>query len=129
MAHDVFISYSSKDHTKATAVCSTLENHKIRCWIAPRDVPPGMHYGAVLDHAIANSKVFVLVLSRGSNTSDQVIRELEIAADNGIPIIPIRIEDFEPTEAVRYYIKSVHWLHAMTPSIVTCPRNLYHCLC
>jgi hypothetical protein len=117
MAHDVFISYSSKDNTQATAVCSTLEDHKIRCWIAPRDVPPGMHYGAALDHAIANSKVFVLVLSRGSNASDQVIRELEIAADVGIPIIPVRIEDFEPTEAVRYYIKSVHWLDAMTPPI------------
>jgi len=40
MAHDVFISYSSKDKTVANAVCATVENRKVRCWIAPRDIPP-----------------------------------------------------------------------------------------
>ena len=117
MAHDAFISHSSKDKTIADAICATLEGKNIRCWIAPRDVPPGTHYGSALNNAIRTSRVFVLLLSKGSNASDQVIRELEIAADNGIPIIPIRIENFEPTDAMRYYVKSLHWLDAMTPPI------------
>ena len=117
MAHDAFISHSSKDKTIADAVCGTLEGKSIRCWIAPRDVPPGTHYGAALDKAIENSKIFILLISKGSNNSDQVIRELEIAADNGIPIIPIRIEDIEPTDAMRYYVKSLHWLDALTPPL------------
>jgi len=117
MAHDAFISHSSKDKIIADAVCGTLEGKNIRCWIAPRDVPPGTHYGAALDKAIENSKIFILLISKGSNNSDQVIRELEIAADNGIPIIPIRIEDIEPTDAMRYYVKSLHWLDAMTPPL------------
>jgi hypothetical protein len=117
MAHDAFISHSSKDKTIADAVCGTLEGKNIRCWIAPRDVPPGSHYGAALDKAIENSKIFILLISKGSNNSDQVIRELEIAADNGIPIIPIRIEDIEPTDAMRYYVKSLHWLDALTPPL------------
>jgi regulation of enolase protein 1 (concanavalin A-like superfamily) len=114
MAHDVFISYSSQDKTVADAVCATLENRKIRCWIAPRDVPPGQPYATALVNAINDCKVFVLVLSKGSNTSGQVLREVEEAVDNGTPIIPLRIEDFEPTEAMRYYIKSLHWLDAMS---------------
>lgn len=117
MAHDAFISHSSKDKTIADAVCGTLEGKNIRCWIAPRDVPPGTHYGAALDKAIENSKIFILLISKGSNNSAQVIRELEIAADNGIPIIPIRIEDIEPTDAMRYYVKSLHWLDALTPPL------------
>ena len=40
MAHDVFISYSSQDKAVADAACARLESRKIRCWIAPRDVPP-----------------------------------------------------------------------------------------
>ena len=88
MDHDVFISYSSKDKTVANAVCATVENRKVRCWIAPRDVPPGMNYGAAIVSAIGTSRVFVLLLSEGSNASGQVIRELELAVDNGIPIIP-----------------------------------------
>ena len=117
MAHDVFISYSSKDKTIANAVCATLEKHEIRCWIAPRDVPPGLQYAAALVSAINDCKVFVLVFSKGSNASGQVLREVEEAVDNGIPIIPLRIEDFEPTEAMRFYIKSLHWLDAMTPPL------------
>jgi hypothetical protein len=117
MAHDVFISYSSKDKNVADAVCATLEERKIRCWIAPRDVPPGLPYAAALVNAINESSVFVLVFSEGSNTSGQVLREVEEAVDEGIPIIPLRIEDVEPTDAMRYYIKSLHWLDAMTPPL------------
>jgi hypothetical protein len=117
MAHDVFISYSSKDKSTADAACATLENRKIRCWIAPRDVPPGIPYAAALVSAISQSKVFVLVLSEGSNSSGAVMREVEEAVDNGIPIIPLRIEEMEPTEAMRYYIKSIHWIDAMSPPL------------
>jgi hypothetical protein len=114
MAHDVFISYSSKDKAVADAVCATIENRKIRCWIAPRDVPPGLPYAAALVNAINDSKVFVLVFSEGSNSSGAVMREVEEAVDRGIPIIPLRIEDTEPTAAMRYYIKSLHWIDAMS---------------
>ncbi len=117
MAHDVFISYSSKDKKVADAVCATLEERKVRCWIAPRDVPPGLPYAAALVKAIHACKIFVLVLSKGSNTSGQVLREVEQAVDGGIPIIPLRIDDIEPTDAMRYYIKSLHWLDAMSPPL------------
>jgi len=117
MAHDVFISYSSQDKTVADAVCATLEGRKIRCWIAPRDVPPGLPYAAALVNAINDCKVFVLILSKGSNTSGAVMREVEEAVDSGTPIIPIRIEEIEPTEAMRYYIKSIHWIDAMSPPL------------
>jgi hypothetical protein len=117
MAHDVFISYSSQDKVVADAVCATLESRKIRCWIAPRDVPPGLQYAAALVNAINECQVFVLVLSKGANASGQVLREVETAVDNGTPILPLRIEDFEPTDAMRYYIKSLHWLDAMTPPL------------
>ena len=41
MAHDVFISHSSKDKQTADAICHYLEQNGIRCWIAPRDILPG----------------------------------------------------------------------------------------
>ena len=44
MEHEVFISYSSSDKTIADAICHTLEQHEISCWIAPRDVRPGIPY-------------------------------------------------------------------------------------
>lgn len=115
MAHDVFISYSSQDKAVADAVCATLESKKIRCWIAPRDVPPGQPFAASLINAVKSARVMVLVLSEGSNQSQYVLRELNEAVDKGIPIIPFRIEEVEPSEELRFYIKSLHWLDAMDP--------------
>ena len=39
VAHDVFISYAHEDKPMADALCATLEQNGLRCWIAPRDVP------------------------------------------------------------------------------------------
>lgn len=115
MAHDVFISYSSKDKITADAVCATLESHSIRCWIAPRDVKPGEEYAAALVRALHDSRVLVLVFSSGANQSPQVLREVERAVSRGLPILPFRIEDVPPSEAMEYYIASRHWLDALTP--------------
>jgi hypothetical protein len=57
MAHDVFISYSSKDKVVADAVCAGLEGRGIACWIAPRDLVPGVDWGAAIVDAISGSKV------------------------------------------------------------------------
>jgi formylglycine-generating enzyme required for sulfatase activity len=117
MAHDVFISYSSKDKIIADAVCAKLENNQIRCWIAPRDILPGMEYGQALVEAIKKSRAVVLVLSSNSNVSSQVMREIERAVSNEIPIIPLRIENILPSESMEFYLSSVHWLDAITPPI------------
>ncbi len=37
MAHEVFISHSSKDKLTADALCHALEQNGVSCWIAPRD--------------------------------------------------------------------------------------------
>jgi len=115
MAHDVFISYSAQDKTIADAVCATLESRKIRCWISPRDVMPGVSYAEALVRAINESKIFVLVFSSQANSSPQVLREVERAVNKGIPIIPFRIENVVPTKSMEYFLMIPHWLDALTP--------------
>jgi hypothetical protein len=117
MAHDVFLSYSSKDKPIADAVCGTLEGKRIRCWIAPRDVLPGLPYGEALVEAIESSRVMVLVFSSNANNSPQVMREVERAVSKGIPIIPLRIEQVPPSKSLEYFISAPHWLDALTPPL------------
>jgi len=117
MAHDVFISYSSKDKPVADAVCATLESKGVRCWIAPRDVLAGDEYAASLLNGLSNSRLMVLVFSASSNRSPQVLREVERAVSKGLPILPLRIEDAPMSQAMEYYISSQHWLDAITPPI------------
>jgi TIR domain len=78
MARDVFVNYSIHDKTTADAVCATLEANGLRCWIAPRDIVPGMNWGEAIIDAINTSRVMVLVFSSNANTSQQILREDEL---------------------------------------------------
>jgi TIR domain len=117
VAHDVFISYSSKDKVIADAVCARLEARSIRCWIAPRDVQPGLPYGEEIIDAIHNSRAMVLVLSANANASPHIPKEVERAVSRGVPVIPLRVEDVMPAKSLDYFISSVHWLDAITPPL------------
>ncbi len=117
MAHDVFISHSAKDKPVADAVCATLENGGVRCWIAPRDIVPGTQWGEAIIDAISSSHVMVLVFSSNANESQQIIREVERAVSKGIPVIPFRVEDVDPNKSLEYFISAPHWLDALTPPL------------
>jgi eukaryotic-like serine/threonine-protein kinase len=113
MGHDVFISHSSKDKAAADAVCAILEQRKIRCWIAPRDITPGKEWGEAIIDAIAGSRMMILIFSANANDSPQISREVERAVNKQVVIVPLRIEDVAPTKSLEYFIGSVHWLDAL----------------
>jgi hypothetical protein len=115
MAHDVFISYSNKDKPIADGICVNLESAGIRCWIAPRDIAPGEDWPTAIARAISQSRIMVLVFSASSNSSEDVGRELILAANNKLVIIPFKIENIEPEPGKQYYLARTHWLDAINP--------------
>ena len=117
MAHDVFISYSNFDRATADAAVAVLESRGIRCWIAPRNITPGLDWSEAIVEAIEHSSVMVLILSATANGSPQIKREVERGVNRGIPIIPFRIEDVPLSKALEYFISSPHWLDALTPPL------------
>src|SRR5215469_16876229 len=108
MSHDVFVSYSSKDKPTADAVCATLESRGIRCWIAPRDILPGMDWTDAIIDAIVGCRLMVVIVSGHSNFSEQVKRELTTAVGEGKPLIPLRIEDVTLSKHMRYFLSTPH---------------------
>ncbi|MFN2384955.1 MAG: toll/interleukin-1 receptor domain-containing protein [Thermoanaerobaculia bacterium] len=117
MAHDVFVSYASHDKPVADAVCAALENRGVRCWIAPRDILPGLDWGAAIIGAINECRLMVLVFSSNANKSHQIRREVERAVSKGLTVIPLRIENVPPGKTLEYFISTPHWLDAITPPI------------
>lgn len=112
MNHDVFISYSSRDKTTALAICHVLEEHRIRCWMAPRDIPPGADYGDVIDEAIVGCRLFVLVFSGPATLSQWVKGELNLAFTERKIIIPYRIDETPLKGAMRLILNQTHWIEA-----------------
>src|SRR6266404_9383577 len=117
MAHDVFISHSTSNRPVANAVCAALESIGIRCWIAPRDVMPGRSYSGEITRAIQQSRAFVLIFSEHSNNSEQVLREVQLAANSRLHIVQCRIDPVAPSDDLEYYLSGPHWLDAVTPPL------------
>ena len=114
-AYEVFISYSPKNKTIVDALCHYLEENKIRCWMAPRDILPGQNYAEAIAQAMSKVKVFILVYSNFSLSSQWVRKETNLAVSKKKIIIPFRIEDcsFEGT-TMELYLNDRHWINAVS---------------
>jgi hypothetical protein len=112
--YDVFISYSSRDKNVTDALCHFLEENTIRCWMAPRDILPGQDYAEAIVQAMSKVKIFILVYSNFSLSSQWVKKETNVAVSKEKIIIPFRIENcsFEGT-AMELYLNDRHWIDAV----------------
>lgn len=112
MKHDVFISYSSQDKVAAQAICHTLEQNGIRCWIAPRDIPAGTEYGDLIDEAIKEATVVVIIFSENAAASSWVKGEMNIAFEEQKVIIPFRLDNTPLKGQSRVILNQKHWIDA-----------------
>jgi TPR repeat protein/serine/threonine protein kinase len=113
--HAVFVSYSSDDEEVAGAVCSALEAGAIHCWMASRDVQVERPYSGQITQAIREARVLLLVLSKASNRSKQVLREVERAAHCQSHVLTFRIDAIAPGDDLAYYLGAGRWVDGFRP--------------
>ena len=116
MAHDVFVSYSSKDKVIADSIVATMEQNSVRCWYAPRDIKPSEDWGKAITSAIEGCRLFLVIFSKSANRSQRVLDEVNLAISQQAVILPFRIENLEPEGAMKLHLSSRHWLDAFEPS-------------
>lgn len=112
MQHDVFISYSSKNHEIAQLIFDKLENESVKCWMAPQSLNGGDEYEGVIDEAIRACKVFVLVFSEPAVNSRWVNSELTIAFSEYKHIIPFKIDQTILEGKMKVKLIQSHWIDA-----------------
>jgi hypothetical protein len=106
----IFITYSSKDQKVARTICTALENRGLACWISSRNVKPGQNYQEQIVRAIRGARVMVLVFTTNANNSNEIKKELALASQNNLVVIPVRIEDVAPNEAFAYEFATRQWI-------------------
>ena len=109
MAKEIFISHSSKDAKISNTICRALEDRGLSCWIAPRDIGPGENFQESIVRAIRAAKIMVLIFSANANDSAEVKKELVLASQHKLAVIPVRIEDVVPGEAFAYELSTRQW--------------------
>lgn len=110
--YDLFISYATENKNIADYIVEKIEKRGYKCFIAPRDIRTGSEYATEIISGISNATAVLLVFSSKSDKSHYVLREINSAVSRNKPIIPLRIEDFLPSEAMEFYLGPTHWLDA-----------------
>jgi hypothetical protein len=120
----VFISHSSINREMASTVKAELIAHGISCWMAPDDIALGQTWEDAIAEAISVAAVFVLIWSSRSQTSSQVKRELSLAASQQKLIIPLKLDDSDPSGAFAYYLTNTHWMQLTPATIEKCCTSI-----
>ncbi len=123
----IFISHSSKEAGIANNLCSALEKGGHSCFIAPRDIRSGHEYAEEIASGIDRADAVLLLLSRASNSSPHVRREVERGVSKSIPILVYRLEEVELTKSMEYFLMTHQWMEAGRDSyadVVQCVDNL-----
>ena len=108
----MFISHASADRKRASSVCEAIERRGTDCWLSSRDVEPGENYQEAIVRSIRSAPAVVLVFSRSANHSDEIKKELSLASRYRIPVMALRIEDVEPSDAFAYELATRQWIDA-----------------
>jgi serine/threonine protein kinase len=113
MPGDAFIAYASKDKVVADAICNRLENRRVRCWIAPRDLAMDGRHGKNIDDILERCSLAILVLSLDMVFSEDEKRIIEKTSARSIPLLTYWIG----SELVKYLRdnngQDGHWLDFM----------------
>lgn len=104
---NVFVANAKDDKRNAKKLVSKLESSGIKCFTLPRDNSAG---GS--EKLIANTNIFILILSKNTLFSTEVANQLKIAYDNNCHIIPFKIGKVANNLSMQYFLHSLEWVDA-----------------
>lgn len=108
----VFISHSSEDAAVADRLCRALESSGLSTWICSRDIQPGQTWAGAITEGLTRSGAVVLLFTANANRSDHVLREIDLAVKQKVPILPVRLDGTALSQDIEYYINVAHWIAA-----------------
>lgn len=106
----IFISYSSKDTADVKRVIDALESEKLSYWKAPDMIPVGSNYAKEIPRVIGGCDIFLLLISKHSQQSIWVEKEIDFAVNNRKTIVPLNIDGCEMTEMFKFYLNNVQMI-------------------
>lgn len=106
----IFISHSAKNEKDSKRLCEMLEANGHTCFLAPRKLKLVKNYDREVKKRVSTCEAFLLVLSKTSNDSEEVLREIEHAVSHCIPILVYQIEDVRLNKSLEYFLLSNQWI-------------------
>ncbi len=109
----IFISHSSRDLELTKTISRYLEQLGRECWYSERDLDKTKsNWQQVLLRSINESHAIILVVTRNSLKSGEVLNEISNASAQNRLIVPYLVENIPLTEQYMYLLRKYEWLPA-----------------
>jgi hypothetical protein len=95
MPGQIFISYSRVDTEFVTRLINDLSRQGLNIWMDQRNIGAGQRWDSIIQDALESCDIFMIVLSKYSVESENVLDELSFAINGNKRIIPILLENCE----------------------------------
>jgi hypothetical protein len=126
VAKPIFICHSSKNWLDAQRLCEEMEKRGLPCWISTRDIAPGENFQEAIVKAIRAARVMILIFSDESNRSTEVKKEVALASQSQLFVIPARFENIEPSDGLKYELATRQWIDLFDDWNECCERLAQH---
>lgn len=105
MSHDVYICYDEREKEISDAVYRIFEENNIKPWIKSRDFSSDDSVDKITN-AIADSKCFILILSKISKDTNYVITETDLAFSRNVPILVFNLDDLKISGNLEFILET-----------------------
>ena len=92
----IFFSYSRTDSTFVLKLAKDLRDSGIALWLDQLDIKAGSHWDSSIQDALTATRILIVVLSKASVKSENVMDEVSFALEQDKTIIPVIINDCTP---------------------------------
>ena len=87
-----FLSYSRTNKDFAVKLARELKAEGFPVWLDQLDIPPGSRWDVEVEKALMESDIFMVIITKASSTSENVLDEIGYAIDNGKRMLPVLLE-------------------------------------
>lgn len=121
---DIFISYSSRDRERAQKLAEELRVLEYSVWLDVCDIDPATRWSTEIAEAINTCRILMLLLSKASLASENVLKELSLAAEKKKHILPVILEKAPLGPDFEYHLAGLQ--HTAIENLEAITRALEH---
>jgi hypothetical protein len=87
-----FLSYSRANKDFAIKLAKELKSEGFYVWLDQLDIPAGARWDREVEKALEECEIFMIILTKASINSENVLDEIGYAVDNGKRFLPVMLE-------------------------------------
>ncbi len=121
---DIFISYSSRDRERAQKLAEELRALEYSVWLDVCDIDPATRWSTEIVEAINTCRILMLLLSKASLASENVLKEVSLAAEKKKHILPVVLDKTPLNPDFEYHLAGLQ--HTAIENLEAITRALEH---